>query len=192
MRSTSTSNFKHLLLAGLLASIGVAASAQTTAPAAPGTPPAAMADKAASPHARPGERMGRHDPAKMQERMAKRAAELKAKLKLTPAQEPAWTTFTTSMQPPAPHARMERGDMEKLTTPERIDKMRAMRAQRAAEMDKRAEAVKTFYAALTPEQQKVFDSNAMVHRGWHDGAEGHHGGPGGRPHGGPATQPPKG
>ncbi|APW35841.1 hypothetical protein RD110_00270 [Rhodoferax koreense] len=189
MRSTSTSPFKHLVLAGLLASIGLAASAQTAAPAAPGTPPAPMADKAGPPTARPGERMGRHDPAKMQEHMAKRAAELKAKLKLTPAQEPAWTTFTTSMQPPAPHARMERGDMAKLTTPERIDKMRAMRAQRDAEMDKRGDAVKAFYAVLTPEQQKVFDANAMMHRpGGRDGHWGR-GGPDGRPHGGPEAQP---
>ncbi|MDB5895242.1 MAG: hypothetical protein JWQ88_2773 [Rhodoferax sp.] len=207
MRSISNSSFKHLVLAGLLASVGMAASAQTTSPAAPATPPSTMADKAAPPpaqHARSGERMGWHDPAKMQARMAKRAAELKAKLKLTPAQEPAWTSFTASMQPPAPHARMEHGEMEKLTTPERIDKMRAMRAQRSAEMDKRADAVKTFYATLTPEQQKVFDSNAMMHRGGHDGhhggdrgdrgdrGEGHHGGPGGRSHGGPAVQPPKG
>lgn len=192
MRSTSTSSFKHLVLAGLLATVGLAASAQTPPPPAPATPPAATADKAAPPHARHGERMGRHDPAKMQERMAKRAADLKAKLKLTPAQEPAWTTFTANMQPPAPHARMERGDMAKLTTPERIDKMRAMRAQRAAEMDKRGDAAKTFYAALTPEQQKVFDANAMMHRpGGKEGHKGHwgRGGPDGRPHGGPDAQP---
>jgi hypothetical protein len=202
MRSTSNASFKHLVLAGLLASIGLAASAQTTAPAATGpagttsatgaaaTAPSASVDKSAPPHARDaaGERMGRHDPAKMQERMARRAADLKAKLKLTPAQEPAWSSFTASMQPPTPHARMERGDMAKLTTPERLDKMRAMRAQRSAEMDKRAEAVKTFYAALTPEQQRTFDANAMMHRGGHDGHEGH-GGPGGRHHGGPDAQP---
>ncbi|MDB5850737.1 MAG: hypothetical protein JWP29_4489 [Rhodoferax sp.] len=182
MRSTSNFSFKNLVLAGMLATAGLAASAQGVAPAAPATPPA-MADKAGTPHGAPGDRMGRHDPAKMQQAMAKRAAELKAKLKLTPAQEPAWTTFTTSMQPPAPHARMERGDMAKLTTPERIDKMRAMRVQRDAEMDKRADAAKTFYAVLTPEQQKVFDANAMMRRP--GGPEGHRG----RQHGGPDAQP---
>lgn len=175
MRSTSTS-LKHLVLAGLLASIGVAASAQGAAPSGPTFGP--TTDKPAA-HARHGERAGPHDPAKMQAFMAKRAAELKAKLKLTPAQEPAWSSFTASMQPPAPHARMERGDMAKLTTPERIDKMRAMRAQRDAEMDKRGDAAKTFYAALTPDQQKVFDANAMMHRPGGPGGPGHRG-PGGR------------
>lgn len=194
MRSTPTSSFKQLVLAGVLATVGLAASAQTATPAAPATPPPALADKAGpphAPHARPGDRMGRPDPAKMQEHMAKRAAELKAKLKLTPAQEPAWTAFTTSMQPPAPHARMEHGDLAKLTTPERIDKMRAMRAQRDAEMDKRGDAAKTFYAALTPEQQKVFDANAMMHRPGGPEGKGHwgRGGPDGRPHGGPDAQP---
>ncbi len=182
MRSISTSSFKHLVLAGLLASIGIAASAQGVAPAAP---PAPMADKAGPPPAR----HGMPDPAKMQERMAKRAEALKAKLKLTPAQEPAWNAFTARMQPPAPPSRMERDEMAKLTTPERIDKMRAMRAERDAEMDKRADATKSFYAVLTPEQQKVFDANAMPHRP--GGPDGHwgRGGPDGRPHGAPDVQP---
>ena len=193
MRSISTSPLKHLVLAGLLASIGLAASAQSNPPPASATPNAPMADKAGPPHGRAhGERMGRHDPAKRQEFMAKRMAALKDKLKLTPAQEPAWTSFAASMQPPAPHGRVEPGDMAKLTTPERIDKMRAMRAQRQAEMDKRGDAAKTFYATLTPEQQKVFDANAMPHRpgpgGWRDG----HDGRGEHRRGGPDAAAPKG
>jgi Spy/CpxP family protein refolding chaperone len=56
-------------------------------------------------------------------------------------------------------------DMSKLTTPERIDKMKEVRAQRmsdmAAAMDQRGAATKTFYAALTPEQQKLFDAHEM-------------------------------
>lgn len=164
---------KRMMLAGLLATAGFATMAQT--PAAPPAPQAGQAAPAAP------QRMGHGDPAKMQARMAqhraKHAAELKAKLKLTPAQEGAWTSFTTAMQPPArmgaDRARM-RAEFEKLATPERIDKMRAMRTARAAEMDKRADATKTFYAALTPEQQKVFDANTMRrghegHKGWHGG-----------------------
>ena len=50
--------------------------------------------------------------------------------------------------------------------------MRAMRSARAAEMDKRADATKTFYAALSPEQKKVFDAEtARGHRG---GGHRHH------------------
>lgn len=46
-------------------------------------------------------RMGRMDPAKMEQMVARRAADLKAKLKITPAQESAWTSFTAAMKPPA-------------------------------------------------------------------------------------------
>jgi hypothetical protein len=51
--------------------------------------------------------------------------------------------------------------MAALTTPERIDRMIAMRAQRNAEMDKRFEATKTFYATLTADQKKVFDAESL-------------------------------
>lgn len=163
---------KRVLLAGLLASAGFATMAQTPAPSAPAPQPG----QAAPTH------MDHHDPAQWQARMAQRRAkheaELKAKLKLTPAQEGAWTSFTAAMQPPAnmgaDRAKM-RAEFAKMTTPERIDKMRAMRAERAADMDKRTDAIKTFYAALSPEQQKVFDAATLRmgregHKGWH----GHH------------------
>ena len=155
-----------LLLAGIMATAALAATAQTIAPAAP-VPPATAAAPA-KPAGHHSERTDRHDPAKMQARMAQHQAELKAKLKLTPAQEGAWNTFTASMQPPAHGARMtpeQRAEMDKLTTPERIDKMRTLRSQHMAEMntsmDKRGEATKTFYAALTADQKKVFDSQRM-------------------------------
>lgn len=145
------------LLAGLLATAGASAMAQAT-PAAP------MAGRATG-GMHDGRMMGHRDPAKMQARIAKRQAELKARLKITPAQEGAWTAFTASMQPPVRNReamQAQRAEMEKLNTPERIDKMRALRTQRMAEMnaamDQRGEAAKTFYAALSPEQQKTFDA----------------------------------
>lgn len=110
------------------------------------------------------EGMPQHDMAKMEQMHAKHLSELKAKLKLTASQEAAWTTFTESMKPPAGMMgnHPNRADMDKLTTPERIDKMRAMHkdkmAAMEAAMDKRAEATKTFYATLSPEQKKTFDS----------------------------------
>ncbi|WP_296490631.1 Spy/CpxP family protein refolding chaperone [Rhodoferax sp.] len=123
--------------------------------------------------------MGKKDPAKMQARMEQRQAALKAQLKLTAAQEPAWTTFTAALKPPAGMMKDRQAtmaDMAKLTTPERMDKMKEMRAQRMAEMtaamDKRAESTKTFYAVLTPEQQKVFDAQAMQGRGSQKGMHG--------------------
>ena len=175
------------VLAGLLATVGASAMAQSTtgnpAPAAP----AAVAGRQDGPQ---GGRamMGRHDPAKMQAWIAKRQAELKAKLKITPAQEGAWTSFTAAMQPPAGmRARPtpeQRAEFDKLTTPERIDKMRAMRTQRMtdmnAQMDKRGEATKALYAELSPEQRKTFDAEAMKMA--RHGGRGHHEG-GMRPRG---------
>lgn len=174
----------HLVLAGLLATAGISVMAQS-APAA--TPPPAASQSASPPEGYSGPRMGHHDPAKMQAVVAKRQAAMKAKLNITPAQEGAWTSFTAAMQPPAGmHARPtpeQRAEFDKLGTPERIDKMRAVRAQRmaamSAQMDKRGEATKTFYAALSPEQQKVFDAGYQ-----RQGRHGGHWGRDGRAHAG--------
>ena len=169
-------SLNSLILASLLSTAGASAMAQA-APAAPVVGPAGM-------HAgMQGDRMmGHRDPAKMQAWMAKRQADLKATLKITPAQEGAWTAFTASMQPPARSAFQtpeQRAEFAKLSTPERIDKMRALRTQRMAErsaaMDKRGEAIKAFYAALTPEQQKTFDAEHKKF-GPHDGRGHHQGG----------------
>ena len=122
--------------------------------------------------------MGKMDPAKMQARMDARHAALKAQLKLTPEQEAAWTTFAASHKMPAgmKGQRAAMPDLANLTTPERLDKMKELRAQhmseRVAAMDQRAEVTKTFYAVLTPEQQKVFDAQAMQGRGSHKGMSG--------------------
>ena len=130
-----------------------------------------------------GGQMERHDPAKMEAYMARRQVEMKAKLKITPAQEGAWTAFTAAMQPPASLGARpgteQRAELDKLTTPQRIDKMRELRSQRTAAMtammDKRGDAAKAFYAALSPEQQKVFDAEHTMRTG-HYGGVGRHGG----------------
>jgi Spy/CpxP family protein refolding chaperone len=122
--------------------------------------------------------MGRMDTARMQARMDARHAALKATLKLTAAQEPAWTAFVDAHKPPAGMKGLPAAmpDMAKLTTPERLDKMKELRTQHMGEMtaamDKRGEATKAFYAVLTPEQQKVFDAQAMQGRGSHKGMPG--------------------
>ena len=121
----------------------------------------------------PGMHHGHMDPARMQEMMAKRQAALKAKLNLGATQEGAWAAYVAAMQPPAGmDARMSPENRKKmhdewatLTTPQRIDKMNEMKARRDAEMAKRGDATKTFYAALSPEQQKLFDANTMRHGG---------------------------
>ena len=84
--------FKPVLLAGLLATAGFTALSQAPAAGEHGY----MVGAGGPMHEGMGHsRMGKMDPAKMQAWMDKRNAELKAKLKLTPAQEGAWTTYAT-------------------------------------------------------------------------------------------------
>ena len=158
--NTMKMHFKSLVIASVLAGAGLSAFAQAQ-------------DGAPKMDGGPG--MEHHhamDPAKMAEMQAKHLAALKAKLQITAAEEPAWTAFTSSMKPPM-HDKskmMDMAELQKLPTPERLDKMRSMRMDRMnamnADMDARDQAIKTFYAALTPEQQKVFDAEAM-HRPGH-------------------------
>ena len=165
--------FKPVLLAAALATAGFAAFSQV---------PAAGQDCMMGQGGMPGgmrhERMGKMDPAKMQARMDQRAAALKVQLKLTPAQESAWTTFTAAMKPTGAMqaSRPDHAQLAKLTTPERIDTLQALHTRRMADMNaamtQRGEATKAFYAVLTPEQQKVFDANTP--RRGQDGRMGGH------------------
>jgi protein CpxP len=147
-----------LLLAGLLASLAGCGVAQSA-------PAGATSADASSPMPHRGEGMRGHDPARMQAWMNQRMAELKAKLKITPAQEAAWTRFTAAMQPMQGSAyagmRASHDELSKLPTPERLDRMRALHAQYMAEMNtrmtQRADATKAFYSVLSAEQKKVFD-----------------------------------
>ena len=104
-------------------------------------------------------------------RMKHHMQKLKTALKLSPDQEPAWTALAGAMTPPARPQRPDRAEMDKLSMPERLDKMKQIMSQhheaRMAEMDKHATAVKSFYAVLTPEQKKTFDTKAMS--GWRHG-----------------------
>jgi len=107
----------------------------------------------------------------MGNRMKHHMQKLKIELKLTPEQEPAWAAMASAMTPTARPPRPDRAEMEKLSMPERLDKMKQIMSQhhdaRMAEMDKHAAAVKTFYAVLTPEQKKTFDAKAIP--GWMHG-----------------------
>lgn len=165
---------RHLITAALLGGLGLAAIAQTQAPA---TPPAAPS----GPHMMQGER-GPMDPARMEqmrarmeERMARRLGALKQQLQITPQQEGAWTAWTSAVKSPR-FQRPDRAEFQRLSTPERIDRLRALREQRNAAMDKRLDATKSFYAALTPQQQKVFDTDGLrLVRGGRGGMHGHFG-----------------
>ncbi|MGQ3115148.1 MAG: Spy/CpxP family protein refolding chaperone [Hydrogenophaga sp.] len=179
-------------LVGTFATALVQASALHPSALAAGTADTvvAQADTAAKPAVKPAaptaeqrdqKRAERH--AQMQKRMAERQAAFKAELKLTPEQEPAWSAFIARTQPQvgAMPRQGTREDWSKLTTPQRLDKMQALKAERDAAMAKRVDAIKSFYAVLNADQQKVFDSKhlggfqrAGMHRG-HRGEHRHHG-----------------
>ena len=176
------SGIKSLVIAGLLASAGLASFAQPMAQGAAGGPM-----MSASGPMQQGGRMGmrgKMDSTRMEAMMTKRLGDLKAKLKITADQEGAWTTFTAAMKPPTAtdFKRPDRAEMDKLTTPERIDKMHAQRTERMAamnaSMDKRDEATKTFYAALNAEQKKNFDTEHARMGAQHGNHRGGHGGQG--------------
>jgi protein CpxP len=111
---------------------------------------------------------GEFNRTKWEEKRAEHLSVLKDKLKLKPGQEAAWNAFANSAKPGMGHddgdRRAMRGEFEKLNTPQRLDKMLAMSELRRAKMLERTQAVKTFYAQLTPEQQTVFDAEAMPDR----------------------------
>jgi hypothetical protein len=148
---------RHLVAAALLAGLGAAATAQVAAPAAPAASASASGN---APH-------GRFDPARMAERVNRHLAELKQKLQLSASQEPAWTSFSNAMQPGARTTRPDREAIARMSTPDRIDHMRALRERRNAEMDRRGDAAKAFYAQLSAEQKKTFDAETvrLFHRG---------------------------
>jgi periplasmic protein CpxP/Spy len=98
-----------------------------------------------------------------QDRMKQRQAQLHQELKLNPDQEKAWEQFQASH--PFMGNKMQRPDratMEKLTTPERADKMLEMSRQHQEAMSKHVSAMKTFYDTLSPEQKATFDKHSMM------------------------------
>ena len=99
-------------------------------------------------------------------RMMDRVAEhkkLHEMLKLTAEQEAPWKAYTDSMMPGKPMM-SDKTDMDKLTTPERADKMLEFSKTHQQQMETHVAAMKTFYAALTPAQQKIYDDFHNEHK----------------------------
>jgi protein CpxP len=81
-------------------------------------------------------------------------------LHLTSQQENAWHTFQTATQiSPDEAARRRRASemMPSLSAPQRVDLSIAAMQADLQSFQRRGAALKTFYAALTPEQQTIFD-----------------------------------
>jgi hypothetical protein len=130
----------------------------------------------------------RHDggPDRMREHVEAMGRALHDILNLRPDQDGALRDFMATMQPPEGPDRMtmhhDEDRMDRMTTPERLDRMAARLADKQAEFQRHADAVRRFYAALSPDQQRAFDAvqGMMMMDGHHHGMGG---GPMGEHHG---------
>lgn len=112
---------------------------------------------------------GRHDwqanseqrQARMADMFAKHQAKLHDLLKLTAAQEPAWTAYQNAIKPTAPAERFDRAAIAKMPAPDRLAKMIDMSKQRTLTMEGHLGALNTFYGQLTTEQKAIFDDHVM-------------------------------
>ena len=161
-----------LALAAALA-VGLAAAAQSPAPA-PSDGWRGHADM--------------RDPTAMHEGMERRHGQMIADwttvLKLTPAQ--AQTLSAAMQRPMRGEKRGRQGpDAGPQGTLQRLDAMQARMTEREAHMRDHLAAMKSFYTALSPDQQKTFDAvTRLSHGGMHRGRMGMGGGHSFGPHGG--------
>ena len=133
------------------------------------------------------------------------AQDLRTILRLRPDQEGALAAYLQSHRRPEgprgarrdpPGAAPGSAMGAPMTTPQQLDAMARREAGHAAMQQKHAEALRAFYAALSPEQRQVFDAlqrmHGTGHEGGHGGWGGHGmGGPMGGYGGGPGGPPPR-
>lgn len=122
----------------------------------------ALADPSCAPMGPRG--MGEH----RAERFEQHQRQVHDALKLKPDQEGAWKKLVESEQSLMGHGQRAAGkpeDWASLSTPERADRMLEHMKARQAAMADHVDALKAFYAQLTPEQQKTFDdAHRRAHR----------------------------
>ena len=164
------SSFKRLALATLAVSAIAAPALAQMGPPPPGAMMMTMTRQMGPPSPEMEKAMAEHK--------AQMAKDMHTILRLRADQESAWQAFEAAMTPPPPPSGMPNmpppaagGALQHL---DMMDKqMAAMSAQHA----KMEAAIRAFYAALSPDQQQVFDALVRLH-----GLPGGHG-PGGE--GGP-------
>ncbi len=177
--------------------LGAAAQGQTT------SPPTAPAANAAGAHAwgPQGQRGPGGENGMWKKRQAARATALHNVLGIRPDQEAAFQAYALPPHPAMaggpggqgwrkPGGRWPATGAEApMTAPERADAMLERFDNHIARMRERlaqrAAAVKTLYAALTPDQRRVFDALPQLrgHGGGEEGGWGRHDGGGRGPHG---------
>ena len=152
--------FRKRLLIGLVA-VGLA-----------GGSFAAYADKAGcGPMGAGPASFGEHgrSPERMKEHFDKRQGALHDKLKLNANQESAWNAYIAKIRPTDMPKRPDRAEIDKLSAPERMEKMLGFMKEGEKRMADHLAATKEFYAVLTPEQQKTFNDEFGRGRRRHGG-----------------------
>ena len=95
------------------------------------------------------------------------ADDLHDALRLRPDQERAWQAFDEASRPDPQEEARQRNAFERmgsLRAPQRFDlSIQMMRAELEA-TERRANALKNFYATLSPEQQAIFDRETLPPR----------------------------
>jgi hypothetical protein len=89
------------------------------------------------------------------------AQSLRRRLSLRPDQEVALQDFVRNVAPPPGFEEkmmQQRQEMQSMTTPQRMDAMVSNMDEMRQMMLSRAQATKAFYATLTPDQKRTFDS----------------------------------
>ena len=90
--------------------------------------------------------------------------ELHRALNLSPQQEDGWRAFQQSyaMDPAAMSRQRDAANaMARMTAPQRVDQSIGMMRDDLDAMQRRGAALKTFYATLSPQQQRTFDRETL-------------------------------
>lgn len=134
---------------------------------------AAAQDRAPGPNGPPGPR-GADRQKLFEDRQHRREQRLHDLLQIKPDQETAFRTFVSSLEQARPQRPQRRdraagqgqrgpgAEREALTTPQRLDRQAQRLADAQQRLQKESAAVKTFYAVLSPDQRKAFDSMGGV------------------------------
>jgi protein CpxP len=119
------------------------------------TAASAAAAQPAGPPPRPGEPPSAEMKARHEAMRKQHLDDLRIVLRLRPDQEPALAAFIASHEPKRFEMKLPEPGA---TTPQRLEAMGRQDAEMRARHEQMRQALTGFYAALSPEQQKVFDA----------------------------------
>jgi Spy/CpxP family protein refolding chaperone len=156
----------HAVVAGALAGVALTVAAVTYAQPFAGVGPGVGHGFGPGMGMEPGHRpIAGVDPAAIDSRLG----DLKAQLKITPAQESAWQAYIGAAKQQAASMQALRAQMQEGTgtAPERMGQRTELMQQRSAAMSTMTNAFNALYAVLTPEQKAIADQHRgpMAHRG---------------------------